>query len=102
MEAGHRYQYKSNAHNIQLSTASHTFLNNLKIGYKNIICKITGPSKVMKFKQKKEYTHLTKSNWNWAVEKIHIQCCKGWFIRYLFPNYFSVIVSAHRSVDLDH
>ena len=34
MEAGHKYQYKSNAHNIQLCTTSNTFVNNLKIGYK--------------------------------------------------------------------
>ena len=69
MKAGHKYQYKSNAHNIQLCTTSNTFVNNLKIGHKYIICKVSWSSKVMKFKERKEYTHPTESNCTWAVEK---------------------------------
>ena len=77
MEAGHKYQYKSNAHNIQLCTTSNTFVNNLKIGYKYVICKVSWPSKVMKFKERKEYTHPTESNCTWAVDKVHIQYYKS-------------------------
>ena len=76
MEARHKYQYKSNVHNIQLCTTSNTFVNNLKIGCKYIICKISWPSKVIKFKEGKEYIHPTKNNCNWEVEKIQTQCYK--------------------------